>query len=103
MKSNKLILICLFLVILTMGAVGAADDCDNLTADNDAQADIELSADEANIVGESQNISEDDIKVVALDETYACNESDIWVQLPKDTTGNITEYINDEKAKQPYC
>ena len=102
MKFKKLMIVTfLLLAILTVGAVSASGDADNITA-TETQDSIEFCADDADVLA----VDSDDVKnEVEDEEPYVDIASSIYYEVvgepivqyffPDDATGSISIFIND--------
>ena len=100
MKIRYLIMVGLILAVLTIGAVSASDDANNLTAD-DAQGDSIQQAPEDD--GVLKDPTDDYSKNIHVpNEVFKENHTSdsILVQLPNDASGSISAYLDD--GKEPF-
>ena len=106
LKFNKLFFAGLILLaIITLGAVSASDESDNMTATDIGQDsvsesvdEVELSAEDGDVLGGDVEIADKNIKVNAPTSIKACQENEIQVSLPKDAEGYITQYVDNEEV-----
>ena len=99
MKIKHLIIVALIVAILTIGAVSASEDANNLTA-NDAQGDsIQEASEDDGVLEEPSDNYEKEI-VVPQEVTWEYEEFDeyVFVGLPGDAKGNVSAYIDDDAA-----
>jgi len=97
MKIKYLIMVGLILAVLTIGAVSASDDANNLTAD-DAQGDSiqEIPEDD----GVLKDPADDYEKRIDVPEEIV--KKDGWIEeyvlvdLPSDASGNVSAYLDDD-------
>ena len=97
MKIKHLIMVCLILAIFTIGAVSAADDAGNLTAD-DAQGDAVQQAPEDD--GVLEDPTDEYEKSIIVPEEIVMMGGKFYghasVSLPNDATGNVSAYLDDD-------
>ena len=97
MKIKYLIMVGLILAVLTIGAVSASDDANNLTAD-DAQGDSIQEIPEDN--GVLKDPADDYEKRIDVPDEIVKKDGWIYeyvlVDLPSDASGNVSAYLDDD-------
>ncbi|WP_405266218.1 hypothetical protein [Methanobrevibacter sp.] len=97
MKKKYLIIVGLILAVLTIGAVSASDDANNLTADDAQGEPIQETPEDDGVLEDPTDDYEKRIdvpeEIVMKDGwSYDC----VLVELPNDASGSISAYLDDD-------
>lgn len=113
MKFNKFLMVSIFLLaIITIGAVSASQDADNLTATDDNQI-VEQATDDvgeitqasdSDVVSDGQQEEKENIPINISFPDDICYGEDftVSVKIPMNATGSIGLYLNDDELPYEY-